>query len=216
MPTIRKTDILLDDLITSFVTAFLLIAVVMVVVLRNPLAGMISMIPNVFPAVVIFGVMGLNHSLVDIGAMMTASVALGIAVDDTLHYLIWYRRFLKGGRARKATIRLTHNHCAMAMIQTSMICGIGMLPMVFSGFVPTSRFSLMMATLLFAALIGDLILLPSILSGPVGRLFFKRAQKRVGELEVPESRPSSTRSDSVDSQVDPSLEADAEQPTSTA
>ena len=50
------------------------------------------MIPNVFPVILIFGAMGHLGVLVDIGTMMTASVALGVAVDDTIHFLTWFRR----------------------------------------------------------------------------------------------------------------------------
>ena len=74
-----------------------LIAVVMTVVLRSPAAGIISMIPNVFPIVVVFGALGWLGINVDIGIMMTASVALGVAVDDTVHFLTWFRRGISRG-----------------------------------------------------------------------------------------------------------------------
>jgi predicted RND superfamily exporter protein len=73
------------------------------------------MIPNVFPAMVVFGTMGWASLLVDVGAMMTASVALGIAVDDTLHYLTWFRREIDGGRSRPAAIIEAFLRCAPAM-----------------------------------------------------------------------------------------------------
>ena len=57
------------------------------------------------------------------------------------------------------------------MTQTSLICGVGLLAYWLSPFVPISRFSLIMFMLLFAALLGDLIFLPAILSGPLGRFF---------------------------------------------
>ena len=55
--------------------------------LRGVVPGAIAMLPNLFPAVVVFGIMGWLNDPIDIGTMMTASVALGIAVDDTFHFV---------------------------------------------------------------------------------------------------------------------------------
>jgi len=134
---------LFDGLFKSFCLAFGLIAIVMVVLLRNVLAGMVSMLPNVFPAVVIFGAMGWRATAVDVGAMMTASVALGIAVDDTLHFLTWFRRALDRGRTRRLAIIEAYGRCAPAMTQTTLIAGLSMLAFALSAFQPVSQFGLL-------------------------------------------------------------------------
>ena len=54
-------------------------------------AGLVAMIPNIFPVMVVFGVMCHMDVEIDIGTMMTASVAMGVAVDDTIHFLSWFR-----------------------------------------------------------------------------------------------------------------------------
>jgi len=64
-----------------------------------------------------------------------------------------------------------YQHCGVAMIQTSVSCGIGLLVFAFSDFVPTSRFAILMAILLMLALLGDLLLLPALLISPAGRFF---------------------------------------------
>jgi hypothetical protein len=115
---------------------------------------------------------------IEIGSVMTASVALGIAVDDTLHFLTWYRRGTKDGLSRFASIRYAFDHCAKAMIDTSLICGLGVLPFVFGVFMPTAKFALLLLIMLFTALLGDLILLPAILAGPAGKLFRLRPNKK--------------------------------------
>ena len=61
------------------------------------------------------------------------------------------------------------------MLQTSVICGVGMLVFVFSTFMPASRFAWMVFVLLMAALAGDLVILPAILAGPLGHQFVRRA-----------------------------------------
>ena len=160
---------LLEDLIESFLLAFALIGITMVVLMRGLLAGMLTMIPNVFPALVAFGFMGLNGNPIDIGTMMTASAALGIAVDDTLHFLVWFRRGMQRYHAPPAAVQFAFQHCATAMLQTSLICGMGLLVFVFSPFQPIGRFAQVMAVLLLLALLGDLVLLPALLCSPLGR-----------------------------------------------
>ena len=135
------------------------------------------MIPNVFPVVMIFGIMGWMGILVDMGSMMTASVALGVAVDDTMHYLTWFRQGLDQGLDRKGAAMLAYERCATAMTQTTLIGGLGLAAFAFSTFTPTQRFGTLMLVLLFAALFGDLIFLPALLTGPLGR-FFGRGKKK--------------------------------------
>lgn len=158
---------LLRDLYTSFLTAFALIAVVMTIVQAGIVSGLLSMIPNVFPAVTLFGILGWMGRPLDIGSIMTASVAMGIAVDDTLHFLTFYQRELSGGRSRIEAIRSSYLHCGRAMIQTTLICGSGIAIFGFSDFIPTSGFAWMTVLLLVAALLGDLIVLPALLLSPL-------------------------------------------------
>jgi len=178
VPIVYKAQrTLLHSLFDSILMAFGLISVVMIVLLKNPLAGMMAMIPNAFPVIFIFGIMGWTQIMVDIGSMMTASVAMGVAVDDTIHFLTWFRRGLDSGRSQKGAIVLAYRKCATAMTQTTAIGGLGLSVFALSTFTPTQRFGVLMLTLLCAALIGDLILLPALLSTPVGRLFKRKKTK---------------------------------------
>ena len=135
--------------------------------------GLLAMIPNVFPVVVVFGVMSYRGIKVDIGSMMTASVAMGVAVDDTIHFLNWYRGALAKGLDRIAAIRVAYTRVATAMTQTTLIAGLGLSAFAMSTFTPTQRFGTLMLFLLAAALIGDLIVLPAILASPFGKYFSK-------------------------------------------
>jgi len=175
VPLVYQTQAkLLVSLIESTGTAFGLIAIVMIFVLRSVPAGTISMLPNAFPIVLVFGTMGWLGVKVDIGIMMTASVALGVAVDDTVHYLSWFRHGTQLGLGRQAATRLAYQRCAGAMFQTTVIGGIGLSMFAFSTFTPTQQFGILMVTLLSAALLGDLVFLPALLSGPIGYFFGKR------------------------------------------
>lgn len=172
---------LLNDLMESFLWAFAIITIVMCFVLRSPIAAIISMLPNIFPVVVVFGLMGWLNVAIEIGTIMTASAALGIAVDDTLHYLTWFRRGTYAGRSRLDSLTFAYGHCAKAMMHTTLICAFGLLVFTLSSFLPIVRFALLMATLLVVALFGDLVFLPSMLAGWVGRFFEYRPKAGKGD-----------------------------------
>ncbi len=194
VPVVYKAQrTLLTSLIESVAWAFILIAFVMACLLSpartflsafrpvNMLqamgSGVISMIPNVFPVVAIFGIMGHMGMLVDIGSMMTASVAMGVAVDDTIHFLTWFRDGLRRGLDRRDAIFVAYKHVAPAMTQTTIIGGLGLSVFALSTFTPTQRFGTLMLSLLIAALVGDLIFLPALLASPLGRIFSMRLNK---------------------------------------
>lgn len=172
MPVVYKTQRqLLSSLQESLVIAVGLIAVVLMVLLRSIGGGLASMIPNLFPLVVVFGGLGWLGIKVDIGIMMTASVALGVAVDDTIHFVTWFRRGLRKGLSRYDSAIEAYQRCGVAMVQTTLVAGLGLAVFAFSTFTPTQQFGALMVTILTAALVGDLVLLPALLVGPVGKLF---------------------------------------------
>lgn len=169
---------LLLDLFRSFLVAFAVIAGVLVFVLRSVSATCLAMIPNIFPAVVVFGGVQWADIPVQIGSVMTASAALGIAVDDTVHLLTWFRRGLAQGLSRHDAIRDAFSRCAGAMVHTTTICSCGLIVFALSTFVPILHFAWLMVFLLASALLGDLVLLPAILAGPLGRCFESKASRQ--------------------------------------
>lgn len=170
----RAQHQVLNDLMSSFLWAFATISLVMMWVARGAWAGLASMLPNILPPIVIFGLMGWTGWLIDIGSVMTASVAMGIAVDDTIHFLAWYRRGLERGLTRYGAVEHAFHHCGKSMIDSTLICGLGVAPFLFSEFLPTVRFSALMCLMLLVGLVGDLVFLPALLLSPLGRLFLVR------------------------------------------
>jgi predicted RND superfamily exporter protein len=162
---------LLDALFESFVLAFVTIAVVLAVFLRSPVAGLLAMVPNIFPVVVIFGVLGWMGRRLDVGGMMTASVALGIAVDDTVHLLTWFQRFrsLPGTQADHASAAL--GRAAVPIARTSIILAPSFGIFALCNFQPIAQFGTLLCLLLAVALVGDLVMLPALLAGRMGRWF---------------------------------------------
>jgi predicted RND superfamily exporter protein len=164
-------EALLSDLFNSFLTALACVSLIMVLALRSIRAGLIAMVPNVFPTFILFGGTGWLGWTVGIGTVMTASVALGIAVDGTFHFLKWFRYELQLGKPRREAVAYAYRHCGRALVQTTLICACGMLVFALSDFLPARYFSMNLFLLLIAALIGDLIVLPALLVGPTGSFF---------------------------------------------
>lgn len=175
-PIMHDTQLaLLDDLGASFSTAFLLIMPVMILIARGLRAGLLIMIPNVLPETIVFGSMAWLGYSIDIAGILTASVAMGIAVNDTLHFVNWYSRRLAVGDTQEEAIADTFSNCAKAMVHTMLISCCSMLPFMFAEFNPTRQFAILMIAMMSSSILGDLVLLPALLLSPLGR--DKRSQQ---------------------------------------
>ena len=172
VPIVYKAQrALLQSLVESTFWSFITITPLMMFVSRSVRAGIVAMIPNVLPVLVIFGLMGWLNIPIDIGSMMSASIALGVAVDDTIHFLSWFRGDLHQLKDRRKAIIACYKRCATPTLQAACISGLGLSVFAFSTFTPTQRFGWLMLTILVAGVIAELILLPAILAGPLGKVF---------------------------------------------
>ena len=183
VPVVYKAQrAMLEGLAWNFLTDLATIAVVMTVVFWDIWAGVILLIPSVFPVVVVFGLMGWFNVVIDVGTILTPTVALGVSVDDVVHFLIWYRQGLRQGKTRREAIMLAYEGCARAMYQSWSVLGLGLFVFALSSFVPTQRFGAMMFALLTAALIGNLLMLPAVLASPLAYFFGRRTMKKAAAL----------------------------------
>lgn len=180
---------MLNGLVWNFITDLLTIAAVMTVVFMDVSAGLILLLPSIFPVTIVFGLMGWLGVLVDVGTVMTPTVALGVSVDDVVHFLIWYRRGLREGKTRKQSTMLAYEGCARAMYQSWAVLGLGLAVFALSTFMPTQRFGAMMFCLLTASLIGNLLLLPAVLCSPLSFFFGRRLIKQAKAHPLREDFP---------------------------
>jgi len=176
---LRTQQAVLESLITSFALAFALILSVFVFMLRNFWAGLVAMIPNIMPITCVFGAISWLDQRVDVGTMITASIALGIAVDGTLHYLTWVQMGMRLGQTRRQSVINALVHCGPAMWQTSLAVALGLLVLVPADLLLISRFGWLMTAMIGAALLADVVLMPQLLAGPLGRLFEPRSDQIV-------------------------------------
>lgn len=164
---------LLDGFVVSILGAIGTIALVVVLMLRHPVAGYLAVIPNVLSIAAVFGLISWCGVAVDIGSTVTASIALGITIGGTLHLVTWFRLGIRQGKTRAEAVALALGRCGPAMWQTTLVLTTGLLMLYPSELILISRFGWLMAALLAAASISDLVLTPALLAGPLGYLIEK-------------------------------------------
>jgi len=140
-----------------------LLGIVFFILFRSLKIMMIAMVVNIIPISVIFGVMGAFDIPLDMMSITIASIAVGIAVDDTIHYLHRYKEEYQKDFNYVEAMRRSHQSVGYAMYYTSVTIMIGFLVLVLSEFTPTIYFGLLTVLAMLSALIADLLLLPSLL-----------------------------------------------------
>lgn len=131
--------------------------------------GALSMIPNVLPILLTLGLMGWAGIPLDVGTMIIAGVAVGIAVDDTIHYLTRFRRERARGAGVVEALTASHRTVGRAMVFTSAILFMGFGIIGLSAFRPVYTFGLLTGLTMALALAGDLLVLPALLFVTRGR-----------------------------------------------
>ncbi|MCA9009725.1 MAG: MMPL family transporter [Planctomycetaceae bacterium] len=166
----RAQTALLESLTRSLALAFALIAVALIFLLRSIRAGLLSSIIGILPVTIVFGIMSWSEQVLDIGTMLTGSVALGISVDDMLHLMTWFRGAIRAGNTREQAVVQALQHCGAAMTQTTLVIALSLLLLYPAELLLISRFGWVMAALLGTAWVSSVLLLPALLAGPLGGL----------------------------------------------
>lgn len=154
---VRMQVYLLEGFRWSLLVSALVVLVPLGFVLRDPARALLAGAPNLWPVALVLGAMPLLGMALDAGTVMVASIALGIAVDDTLHLLHGLVR-----RRRPVDEVMRTVGPALAWTTAAGILGFGVL--AFSNFVPLARFGLLVAMTLGLALLADVVLLPLLLA----------------------------------------------------
>ena len=126
--------------------------------------GVIAMVTNLFPIMVSFGVMGWLGIDLSMGTCLIASIVLGLAVDDTVHYLVRYKKAYAQEMDSIAAMRRTLMHIGQPIVATTIAISAGFSILMISSFTPTAVFGLLMMLAMASALSGGLVILPALLS----------------------------------------------------
>ena len=159
---LRTNDYLVQSLVNSLGIALLFISIVMAFMFRKKSILFASLVTNLIPIFTVLGVLSWLGVSIRPPTAMTFSVALGIAVDDSLHFLLRYRRELKEGMNRVEAIRATIMNTGSALMITTAILVSGFSVLLLSAFLPTYQFGLLSAGMIGTALLCDLTLLPAL------------------------------------------------------
>ena len=169
---LRTQGFLIRDLTTSFILAFIIIFISMVILFRSIRLSLISILPTIIPLVAAAAIMGFSGIKLRPSTAMTFSIALGIAVDDTIHFLARFRQELKKTKDIGLAVSNSILSTGKAIIGTTLVLCMGFFTLYFSELVPNHEFGILATIILIIALISSLLLLPVLLN-----LFYKHKLK---------------------------------------
>ncbi|MCA9028228.1 MAG: MMPL family transporter [Planctomycetaceae bacterium] len=154
---------LLSDQLVAFGLAAAGILVMMTIAFRSIWIGLVMLVPNTFPILIVIGGMGWLGVPVNIGTAMIASVSMGLTVDSSIHYLIGYRRARAAGLDHYSAIHQTHAGVGRALVFASIALVLGFTVLSLSHFIPLIYFGVLVSIAMLGGLLGDLVLLPLLL-----------------------------------------------------
>lgn len=160
----KAADRMVEGQVTSLFFMLLVIIVIVSVLFLDLKAGIVAAVPNIFPVILLFGVMGYFDVSLNMGTAMVAAIAIGICVDDTMHFLVSYNQQMRHYDEPADGIRAAMQHEARPILSTSMALALGFAVLAFSNFPPVVDFGLLSAIVIVFAVISNFILLPVLLS----------------------------------------------------
>jgi len=152
---------LIESQIKTFTLAFILIFICIALLLKSARIGMMSMIPNLVPIAVTLGVMGYVGINLDVATIMIASVAIGISVDDTIHFLYRFKEEFKKDGDHYLAIQRTLSGVGRALIFTTIVATCGFLVFSLSNFKAIQYFGLLTGITMVSAIFAVLLILPA-------------------------------------------------------
>jgi len=156
------TEKIVFSLAWSILIAVVAISIIMTLLFKNLRMVIISLVPNLIPLLVIAGVMGYLNVDIKPSTAVIFTIALGIAVDDSIHYLARFRIEYMRSKALNAALSATTLKTGRAIVVTSLILIAGFGTLITSAFTSTAMMGFLVCTTIFAALIADLFILPSL------------------------------------------------------
>lgn len=150
--------------ISSFSTAFLTVFGVIFVVFRSARFGVLAIIANTFPVVLVLGFMGWFDISLNVATVMVASVALGIVDDDTIHFINRYRREAERGMTTEQAIDAATSHEGRAALTTAIINTLAYGMLGFSAYKPTAWFGGLLALTLAVAFVAEVLIVPAVIT----------------------------------------------------
>ncbi|MDQ7060482.1 MAG: MMPL family transporter [Sulfurimonas sp.] len=151
-------------LIYSITLAIILISIIMLFIFKNIKMLPLFIAPNILPVALVVGVMGWLQIDIDMGVAIAGAIIIGVAVDDTIHFMVKYIEARKRGENLQNSLEYVMRFAGSAIIFTTVILSFAFLVFVFSDFNPNYHFGVVTATALLLAVVVDLVALPALIS----------------------------------------------------
>jgi predicted RND superfamily exporter protein len=152
---------LVTSQMSSFATAFVTVFSVIFLVFRSWRFGLLAIVPNLFPVLAVFGVMGWLDISLNVATVMLASVALGVVDDDTIHFVSRYRRETASGKSTDEAIALATAHEGRAALTTAIINSCAFTVLALSEYRPSAWFGGLLAMTMIVAFLAEIFVLPA-------------------------------------------------------
>ena len=163
MVTLRVAEVLAREQLVSTVASILLVLLITSVAFRSVRFGLLALLPLSTAIMLAFILMALFRIPLDALTVSFAGVAIGVGVDDSIHFLLHYRRARRGDH--HAAVAVAMQHAGRAILITTAAIVAGMAPLAFSRFLPVVYLAVLISTTLIGATLGTLVLVPALLRG---------------------------------------------------
>jgi hypothetical protein len=165
LPLLAQTfTSLIRTMARSYVIAFVLITPLMILLLGQLRRGLIAMIPNVLPIVFVLGLMGWADIPLDASTVLVGAIVLGLAVDDTIHFMHKFERYYAETGSAPDAVRNTLATTGSALLFTSLVLSAGFAVFAFSYTRNTAYFGILASTATLVAFLADVLVSPALLT----------------------------------------------------
>ena len=156
-------DSMLRDQWLAFGVATAGIGLMMLMALKSPVLGAVTLVPNVMPIIVVTGLMGWAGVKINMGAAMIAAVSMGLSIDSSIHYVIAFKRARRKTNDVDEALAVVHQSVGRAMVFSTLALIVGFAVLATSEFVPTIYFGVLVSLAMLGGLAGNLVVLPLLL-----------------------------------------------------
>lgn len=160
----RTLSAAMSSMATSYIVAFVLIAIMMVLLLGSVKIGLVSMVPNVIPVLMTLGFMSMINMPLDMFTMLVGAIVIGLSVDDTVHYFHNFSKYHQLGYSTQDAVKETMLGTGRALVATTVVLALGFYVYMFATLSNLINFGILAGGAITIALISNIILGPALLT----------------------------------------------------
>ena len=157
------TPYVVESFVQSFIIALIAIFITLIIVLKSLKLGLLALIPNIFPIAIGAAAYSFTGFDIDMVSVMIVAVCLGIAVDDSIHFMFEYKKFKNLNKPQEEIFQLIFTNTVPSLMNTTILIAVGFSSLLLAEYLPSANYGIMVSFTLIIALIADILLLPACL-----------------------------------------------------